>query len=147
MKRDFMIKKFYGGSSSGPAPTAPYNPATDPGYQASAAQIAALLPKIQAAGQRMSPEQIIASLPKNVQDILLAQTQTQAIPDMSAWCKLGTGTPKPGAAPVNPVYAPQATGSQYNGPSSIDPSSLSTPMQNYVYLASLLGSSSSGKGK
>ncbi len=147
-------KRFYGGSgsSSGPAPAPAYNPASDPGYQSGAALIASLLPQMTAANTKMTPAQILASLPAIQQQLIASQATPSAAPNSSAWGNINNKSSAPSAPSVNPSYAPIAQNSLYNGPNSIDPSSFTTPEQNYVYLASLLGqpstkATSSSKGK
>ena len=145
-------KRFYGGgsgSSSGPSPAPAYNPATDPGYQSGAALIASLLPQMTAANTKMTPAQILASLPMVQQQLLAAQAAGPgAAPDSSKWGMINSSPVAPSSHSVTPSYAPIATNSLYNGPNSIDPSTFSTPEQNYVYLASLLGQpAAKGKGK
>ena len=142
-----IYKLYGGGGSSGPVPDAPYDPASDPGYKAAAKLLKSLQTQMDAANTKLTPAQIIASLPANVQSVLSANANPPPTPqNMSSWGNINNFAGSPQSPGITPQYAPAPTNSLYNGVSSGASGSQSNPFANYVYLASLLGTPPSSKG-
>jgi hypothetical protein len=138
-------KKFNGFRGGGgdeqatpPAP-APYDPTTDRGYIEATKLLASLKPQTEAAGKKMTTEQIIASLPALQQALLAAQRiQAPAAPGAD-WGAINNLQATPPVNSVNPVYAPVYQGGLFNN------TGVQTPAQNYVQQAGLLGQPNGGK--
>lgn len=138
------FKKLYGGNnSSGPAPVDPYNPASDPGYQAAQALLAQLAPQMTAANTKKSSAQIMAELPAILQQLLAAQATPSATPNMSSWGNIANTSPKSTSGSINPVYAPQSGNSLFNGSGAYQPVDAAT---NYVTQAAKLGTAIANSG-
>jgi len=145
-----MIKKtsFRGGDTNAAPPNtvAPYNPQADPGYQQGQQTLANLQGGLNNASRKMTPAEIMASLP-TLQAQLLQQQQTapQAAPNQANWGAVNNRVMPQQQPNINPVFAPQYQGGMYNGPNSVDPSTLKTPAERFTYIAGLLGSPGGGR--
>ncbi|WAK01878.1 hypothetical protein [Methylobacter sp. YRD-M1] len=130
-----------GGKDEAPAPAAPppYDPTKDPGYIEATKLLDSLRPKMDAAITKMTPEQIFASLPAVQQALINSQQSPAGAAPSANWAAINNLSRPAQQTSIAPVYAPVYQGGLFNGPSSIDPSTLSTPAQQFVYMAGLLG--------
>lgn len=131
-----------GGKEEAPPPAAPppYDPTKDPGYIEASNLLTSLKPQLDAAITKMTPDQIFASLPAVQQALINAQKTPVGAGPSANWAAINNlSSPRPAPAAVVPVQAPVYQGGLFNGPNTIDPSTLSTPAQQFVYEAGLLG--------
>jgi hypothetical protein len=139
------LNVYFGGDKPKEADSPPpYNPTTDPGYREAAKLLKQLRPGFEKARHKMTMDEIIASLPQIQRDILNAQKVPTVAAPSADWGAINNLRTQVNPQAFNPVFAPQNPGSLFNGPQSINPTQLNTPVQNFVYQASLLGQPPNG---
>jgi len=140
------LKILFGGEKKPDSPDeAPrYNPASDPGYKAAVKLLKQLKPGFEKASHRMTMDEIINSLPDMQKQIINAQKIAPQAAPSANWGAINNLRTQVNPQIFQPTFAPTYSGGMFNGPNNIGQSSLQTPNQNYVYLASLLGQSPNG---
>jgi hypothetical protein len=139
-------KGFRGGDGAqAPQTVAPYDPTTNPGYLKATELLAKLKPGFDKANHKMTPEEIMATMPAQQAALILAQQNPQGPSQGANWGNVNNRALGPSQGSFQPVQAPQWQGGLFNGPSQVDPSTLRTPAEKFTYIASLLGKPNGGQ--
>ncbi|MGJ0430861.1 hypothetical protein [Methylobacter sp.] len=131
---------YMGGSSGGGGSSKPsYEPTQDARYISAADYLKSLEPALSKNTNKMTNEEILASLP-DIQKLITQGNNAFVAPSgpQANWGVINDYSPPVGPGLITPQYAPQYKGGMFSGPQSVSPEILAT-------LQAVLGSSNLSK--